>query len=231
MTQAGTHQGYIRMALMGTAFIGLTVVLIVFQPGSKRQAQVTIVSDTGDTSVTREAGLLDDLTVVTAQSDQATPKAPQVTPASRETASTDGQRSAGTVENPPTNLRDMTFSAISQVKSATTGQAPAPGQPGSLLHSVVQRSMSTNAPAAGQPSPTRADALREATGADDSPEAQTYQVRTGDTLVSIARAVYGDANMSTHLFTTNAEIMARPDSLTPGMVLTLPAPVPTTSGN
>jgi nucleoid-associated protein YgaU len=231
MTQAGTHHGYIRMALMGTAFIGLTVVLLVFQPGSKRQAQVTIVSDTSDNSITRDAGLLDDLTAVTAQSDRAAPKAPQVTPASRDTPGTDGQRTAVTAENPPTNLRDMTFSAISQVKSATTGQAPAPGQPGSLLHSVVQRSMATNAPAEAQPSPTRADALRATTGADDSPEVQTYQVRAGDTLGSIARALYGDVNMSTHLFTTNTDIMARPDSLTPGMVLTLPVPVPTTSGN
>lgn len=231
MTQAGTHQGYIRMALMGTAFIGLTVVLIVFQPGSSRQAQVSIVSDTVDTSVTRDAARLDDLNAVTAQAEETAPKTRQVTPVNQDPPGTDGQRPAVTADHQPTNLRDMTFSAISQVKSATTGQAPAPGQPGSLLHSVVQRSMSTDAPAAGQPTPPRSEPLHAATGADDSPGSRTYQVRTGDTLVAIAEALYGDANMSTHLFMNNTEIMPRPDSLTPGMVLTLPAPVATTSGN
>lgn len=54
MTQSSNSAGYIRMALMGTAFIALTIVLIVFQPGSPRNTQSSFEPE-APSAVTRVA--------------------------------------------------------------------------------------------------------------------------------------------------------------------------------
>lgn len=222
MTDTSKNAGLIRMALMGTAFIGLTVILIVFQPGSPRHAQTTLDTE-ANTSVTRVA---DPLTVAPTDTKPvvATPvvtPVPAPAPAPPAPQITSTQSDAGQ----PANMRDMTFSAISNLKSVTTGEAPAPGQPGSLLHSVVQRSIAnkTATPASTPtPAPTITQVEQVRTPTPRVPSTGSYFVRPGDTLLSIAREVYGDTAMSGELFRYNTNIITSPDSLKPGMVLKLP---------
>jgi nucleoid-associated protein YgaU len=203
MTQTSKTSGLIRMGLMGTAFIALTIVLLVFQPGSTRKAQVLPDPET-ETRVTREAAPLDTV-------------APPVEPTQDiVTAAPQPAITLGPTADEPTNMRDLTFSAISNLKAATTGEAPAPGEPGSLLHSVVQRSIAnTTRPQVTEIEPVRADTSR-------TPTVTAYFVRPGDTLMSIAEELYGDVNMSTAIFQANTDTLSRPDSLQAGMVLKLP---------
>lgn len=202
---------------MGTAFIALTIVLVVFQPGSPRHAQTTFEPDTA-TTVTRVADPLETTPVVTTPAPAAPAPVVAATPAPLPPI-------APTVRSgdDPTNMRDMTFSAISNLKSVTTGEAPAPGQPGSLLHSVVQRSIAKTTPAqASQPPVTQIEPVSTAT--PRIPTTGSYFVRPGDTLLSIAKEVYGDTTMSSEIFRHNTNILTSPDSLKPGMVLKLPTP-------
>ena len=191
---------------MGTAFVALTVVLIVFQPGSPRNAANAPVQEA---SVTRVAPSLDALS----------------TPAVAEAAPTAQSPAGAALVSPqtvpgdvvPSSVRDLTFGAISNLKSATTGETPAPGEPGSFLHSVVQRSLDASASqqSAVQPEPVSQSLARQ-------PRARSYFVRPGDTLISIAQEVYGDPQMATALYESNAHILAGPDTLRAGMVLGLP---------
>lgn len=211
MTDTSKTSGLIRMALMGTAFIGLTVVLIVFQPGSPRNATFDAMDE--PEVVTRDAA-----PVVNEPQEIETVAAPLPAPIPAPVRVVDAKPQAA---DQPTNMRDLTFSAISNLKSVTTGEAPAPGQPGSLLHSVVQRSIAKTAPPTdATPTLTEITPVRTETAppADDG----TYLVRDGDTLLSIAKEVYGDTGMASEIYRGNVDIMASPDSLTPGMTLKLP---------
>lgn len=100
----------------------------------------------------------------------------------------------------------MTWDSLANLNHAT-GREAAPGQPGSLLHSIVRRSMDGMPP---QPQPR--------------PEAASsrYTVQEGDSLVSIAGKLYGDINMTGPLFAANRSILARPDDLRAGQRLVLP---------
>lgn len=212
MTDTSKTSGLIRMALMVTAFIGLTVVLIVFQPGSPRNATFEAMDE--PEVVTRDAA-----PVVNAPQETETVAAPLPAPIPTPVQMVGEDPQAA---DQPTNMRDMTFSAISNLKSVTTGEAPAPGQPGSLLHSVVQRSIAKTATATDAvPTLTEITPVRTepAPPADDG----TYLVRDGDTLLSIAKEVFGDTGMASEIYRGNVDIMASPDSLTPGMTLKLPA--------
>lgn len=182
MSDTPRNSGLIRMVLMGTAFIGLTVVLVVFQPGSPRHAALPPAPES---SVTRDA------------------------PAPLEAVIVSGTAGATAMTQQPASVRDLTYGAISNLKSATSGATPAPGQPGSLLHGVVQRSLHTD-PQSTQPMATNAAA------------SGTYIVQPGDTLVGIAKKLYGDVNMASEIFIRNTGIMPRPDSLRAGMSLDLP---------
>ena len=221
MTRSSNSAGYIRMALMGTAFIALTIVLIVFQPGSPRNAQSGFDA-APPTTVTRVA---DPLTSLPERDEPETIVAvptpaplPGPSPAPAPQIARTGQ---GTDQ--PTNMRDMTFSAISNLKSVTTGEVPAPGQPGSLLHSVVQRSIA-NSTTAQAPAPRLTEVETVSTRPPRIPTTGAYFVRPGDTLLSIAKEVYGDTSMSSEIFRQNTNIMTSPDSLKAGMVLKLPTP-------
>lgn len=207
MTQSTRNRGLIRMALMGTAFVILTIVLIVFQPGSPRQH----ASDPAVTepTVTRVMPALDNIAAVEPVSPE---RIAQHTPAVAPVSAPQNAQ--------PNSVRDLTFAAIRNLKTATTGETPAPGDPGSLLHSVVQRSIG----AAPVPTVTTPEPVQAATRTTRQPTSGSYFVRPGDTLISIATEVYGDANMATELFESNKNIMSRPDSLQTGMVLALPTP-------
>ncbi|SHH47851.1 LysM peptidoglycan-binding domain-containing protein [Marivita hallyeonensis] len=197
--------GLIRMGLMGAAFIALTIVLIVFQPGSPRKAAVTPVPES---SVTRVAPAMDNLAAPSMEDVGQKPPAIATDPV----RAGDGSGVA-IVHAEPSSVRDLTFGAISNLKSATTGEAPAPGEPGSFLHSVVQRSLTATA--------------STPTGETVAPRqfrTASYFVRPGDTLISIAQEVYGNPEMASALFETNTDILPDPDMLRAGMVLSLPDP-------
>jgi nucleoid-associated protein YgaU len=59
------------------------------------------------------------------------------------------------------------------------------------------------------------------------PAAQTYTVRSGDTLSSIAQMFYGDANEWRPIFEANRDLLPSADSLQAGQTLRIP-PRPTT---
>lgn len=54
------------------------------------------------------------------------------------------------------------------------------------------------------------------------PAAQTYTVRSGDTLSSIARMFYGDANQWRPIFEANRDLLPSADSLQAGQTLRIP---------
>lgn len=200
------------MALMGIAFLALTIVLIVFQPGSPRHKASAPGLDTP--TVTRVASPEEDvMTTKTRVAEEQTTTDILSVPQTQPTTSI--AQDAG-------NVRDMTFAAISNLKSATTGETPAPGQPGSLLHSVVQRSLGETPTVTASPEPI-AQVTETATHAFGPPKNGRYFVLPGDTLTSIAEDMYGDADMATTIFQSNLNILARPDSLRAGMVLALPS--------
>jgi nucleoid-associated protein YgaU len=204
------------MALMGAAFVGLTIVLIVFQPGSPRNAATSISLEP---SVTRTASALEEVVSASATDARPEPRAVAATPV----AAASDRGVAGPEQ--PASMRDLTFGAISNLKTATTGATPAPGQPGSLLYSVVKRSMGlAEAPDARPVATTPYVVASPPAPSGPRPDAAavSYFVKPGDTLVSIARTLYGDVNMASAIFQKNTDVMTRPDSLRAGMVLALP---------
>ncbi len=54
-------------------------------------------------------------------------------------------------------------------------------------------------------------------------ESQTYVVRDGDTLWTIAKQVYGDPHQYKRLLEANPSVMASPEHIFPGQVLRVPA--------
>lgn len=54
--------------------------------------------------------------------------------------------------------------------------------------------------------------------------AQTYQVKSGDTLSKIAKQFYGDAGAYMTIFNANRDKLSDPDKIQPGQQLTIPAP-------
>lgn len=59
------------------------------------------------------------------------------------------------------------------------------------------------------------------TAATDTPN--FYQVKAGDTLSSIAKKVYGDANKYNQIFEANKPMLSHPDKIYPGQTLRIPA--------
>lgn len=53
-------------------------------------------------------------------------------------------------------------------------------------------------------------------------QAQTYTVKSGDSLSKIAKRVYGDANKWHAIFEANRDKIKDPDLIHPGEVLSLP---------
>ena len=200
----------IRMVLFALGFVAITIGLLVFQPGGKRMPHEAALSQ----PVTRAEPALDaagrggGLAPGLSESTPAIVMAPDT--ALRPAAPAPARISAGDgAVADDEALRRMTWDALSNLNRAT-GRETAPGQPGSLLHAIVRRSLDE-----GLPDPAR---LADGTGAENS----HYEVQAGDTLVSIALAIYGDVNMTGPLFAANQDQLVRPDDLRPGQTLVLP---------
>lgn len=71
-------------------------------------------------------------------------------------------------------------------------------------------------PALAQPSPSPSPSP------SPLPIAQTYTVRPGDTLSSIAAQVYGDATLWRGIFEANRDQLTSPEALRAGMTLRIP---------
>ncbi|HEX6900850.1 MAG TPA: peptidoglycan-binding protein LysM [Thermoanaerobaculia bacterium] len=56
-----------------------------------------------------------------------------------------------------------------------------------------------------------------------APEAQYYEVKSGDSLSKIAKQVYGDANKYNQIFEANRPMLKDPDEIYPGQKLRIPA--------
>lgn len=61
------------------------------------------------------------------------------------------------------------------------------------------------------------------TAAQAEPEAQYYEVKSGDTLSKIAKQFYGDANKYPQIFEANRPMLKDPDEIYPGQRLRIPA--------
>lgn len=56
-----------------------------------------------------------------------------------------------------------------------------------------------------------------------APEAQYYEVKSGDTLSKISKQFYGDANKYHQIFEANRPMLKDPDEIYPGQKLRIPA--------
>lgn len=185
----------IRMVLFALGFVAITIALVIVQPGSGRK---TALDDAPMAEpVTRAEPALMPVSPEVQAAPQARPAlvVPQPVPP------------AGGVALDDQKMRQMTWDTLSSLNHAT-GREAAPGQPGSLLHTIVRRSLDAPGGAVGQPLARVPD---------------VYVVQPGDSLVSIADKIYGDVNMTGPLFAANQAILSRPDDLRAGQSLVLPS--------
>lgn len=118
-------------------------------------------------------------------------------------------------------LRDMSWQTLNALN--TLGhKTKAPGQEGSLLNSIVRRSMGqvgnqpvlrTNAVAIAAVAPTQ----RVLSAPSNAP--QSYIVASGDTLALIAIKLYGSALATDNLLSENPALRQNPNALRIGQVL------------
>lgn len=223
MTRITFGPGTIRMAMLAVMFVSLTVALIVLQPGPKRD-----FADYGDrqqVSMTDTSALDNDT-----QPTPATPAAqpapapvaaqiaatPPAAPATAPRAMPSVTQSSG---GAPPELRQMSWGILQQLDDAT-GRDTAPGDPGSLLHTIVTRAMTDGLSDAGKPDmATRLPRPTQSASPHD-----TYMVQPDDTLRVIAQRAYGDPAAFTRIFEANRDLLRSPEDLRPGQVLRLPRP-------
>ncbi len=199
----------VRVVLYSLGFLTITGLLIALQPG----VQGPDASGPPSASVEappNPATAPDAPAIVTQARTAPAPALPKAPPApdldSRNTAAFPAMTLPQAARADDPDLHRITWAAIAQI-NAVTGRKVAPGQPGSLLHAVVQKSLAREAPGA-----------RAAT-----PRGDSYIVAPGDSLASIAEDIYGDATMTGPLYAANAIALSDPRDLRPGQVLRLPA--------
>lgn len=126
------------------------------------------------------------------------------------------------------DLRDMSWHTLSALNQLGVG-AKTPGQEGSLLQSIVRRSMTA---LDGKPAPAQAaNNIPVSSAATLQVNAQTntqarsasllgsYTVSSGDTLALIAVKLYGSAQATDELLSMNPVLRQNPNSLRIGQVL------------
>ncbi|SIS83881.1 LysM domain-containing protein [Roseivivax lentus] len=187
----------VRIVLYTLGFVVITGLLIALQPGAMPPDRA-LTAETARPLPAPERDIV--------RSADPAPVADAVT---RTETTFPGLAIAEPQTAPGDGLRDITWAAIARINLAT-GRSVAPGQPGSLLHAAVQRALQGTEPAA-KPSGASAHA------------GDIYTVVSGDSLVGIAQAIYGDANMTGPLYAANADQLTDPRALKAGQVLRLPA--------
>lgn len=221
MTRITLGPGTIRMAMLAVMFVSLTVALIVLQPGPKRD--FADYDDREQVSMTNTSALDNDTLPVaetSAEPPAPAPAAAQIAatppaaPAPRATPAAP-QSSGGALPE----LRQMSWGILQQLDDAT-GRDTAPGDPGSLLHTIVTRATTDGLSDAGKPD--MATRLPRPTQSDRHHD--TYKVQPDDTLLVIAQRAYGDPAAFTRIFEANRDLLRTPEDLRPGQVLRLPRP-------
>lgn len=231
----------IRMVLYAVGFISVTLLLILFQPGSRptifkdefsNVAQTTQGPETSNMRVGEGAAqdaavkplieravqealltvVQSKLSPIAGQGLQADPLSnvpvdEEVTLLPKELVVGSAQRGRSEqLDLDDRALRQLTWETMSSLNVAT-GKSKAPGEPGSLLATIVRRSMGGT----GLPS-----------GEGDAQDSGIYVVQPGDSLISISMAIYGNVEMIGALFNANNDHIADPDSLKVGQTLVLP---------
>ncbi|MGR3271461.1 LysM domain-containing protein [Thalassococcus profundi] len=197
----------IRTVLFALGFIAVTVGLIYFQPGGPDRADVS------SPDVTRSDAALTDLSPAL-ETPQTSPVPEPAAPEQISLATEPEPEPMVAVTRPAPppmagasdDLRRLTWDTMRHLNAAT-GRGAAPGAPGSLLHAIVQRSLTPSG---------------HAPASDVMPS--VYTVRPGDSLATIAEQVYGDVNMTGPLFAANQNSLAGPSDLKVGQELALPRP-------
>ncbi|MDY7011096.1 MAG: LysM peptidoglycan-binding domain-containing protein [Planctomycetota bacterium] len=128
-----------------------------------------------------------------------------------------------------------------------TASSPGPEVVSAVLceqpdRSVLAPSAESSSPSASIPEPQRDESVASAPAASDiqpippagvvsPPRQRTYQVRSGDTLIGIARKVYGRGHEDEHLriYRANRDKLSSPATLSIGQVLVIPSPSSRTS--
>jgi nucleoid-associated protein YgaU len=97
------------------------------------------------------------------------------------------------------------------------------GAPAALVAPLAEVAPSSAPPATSIAAPPAS--LQTSTVSVDSTgftRPQTYRVRAGDTLVDIARRVYGDARRYLEIYEANRDRLRRPQDLREGLILSIP---------
>lgn len=120
-------------------------------------------------------------------------------------------------------LRDMSWQTLNALNTLSQ-TSKAPGQEGSLLNSIVRRSMGhVDGTQIVRPSVTvpkvNAPVKREARAQVPSGAKQSYIVASGDTLALIAIKLYGSALATERLVAENPALRQNPNALRIGQVL------------
>lgn len=226
MTNRIAGPGTIRVALMATGFIGLTLTLILIQPGPRRSYD----SLAADPQVTRAPvevlpeptaaqrapeRVMQDLAAATALAVAQT----QTQTASRTDAPTPSAPAASAA---PTELRQISWGILQSVNEAS-GRNVAPGDPGSLLHTIVGRAVED---ATRAKAPDIAQRLPQTATTRAAEPLQTggreYVVQPNDSLLVIAQRAYGDPAAFTKIYEANRDRLKSPEDLYVGQVLILP---------
>lgn len=197
----------IRAALYFIGFVAITVSLIFLQPDGQTTgdapAQTVTRNEPDLTALTpdfeepEERRVVAEMVEVTEEPETvevaaaviAEPAPKPVTPRPRLSAEGEGG-----------DMRALTWDTLARINAATGRTAPA-GRPGSLLHTIVKRSVDD---------------------AGKGGNLERYVVKPGDSLVSIAQEVYGDANMTGPLYAANQSVLSGPNDLRAGQTLVLP---------
>lgn len=227
--------GTIRIGMIATGFFALTLALIVLQPGP-RQTHEFVEEPRAVTRVDADLVALPAAPQKTPEHEEtAVPTAavaPPETPAPRPVAQVirdvteaaarassgaeTAQRAATPGPSAQPELREMSWSILESL-NAQNGSRSAPGEPGSLLHTMVTRAMQdapAEAPEVAQRMPQRAAA--------SVVKPREYVVQRDDTLLVIAQRFYGDAAAYVRIFEANRDRLANPEDLRAGQVLVLP---------
>ncbi|WGW04192.1 LysM peptidoglycan-binding domain-containing protein [Tropicibacter oceani] len=194
------------MVLFAVGFVAITIGLVVFQPGANRGARDVALPE----PVTRAEPALPEAEPTAAPDLVEIPQAVLLAPTPEPSAPRPAPRvtaSLPAADLDDQSLRKMTWETLSNLNHAT-GREKAPGQPGSLLHTIVRRSLNEGPAQVAATAPAMPD---------------VYVVQPGDSLVSIAETIYGDVNMTGPLFAANQGLLTRPDDLKAGQTLILPA--------
>ena len=130
------------------------------------------------------------------------------------------------------DLRAMTWDVLRNIDKAT-GRTATPGAPGSLLHTIVNRSVNETSAAVetspgdnaylaallGEAGATKRTTQRSVAPAD---RPKTYRVKQGETLQSIAFKFYGATSFYIAIYEANSATLSGPNSVTIGQSLKLP---------